>query len=127
MTGNETPSSWTNTTPSTSGSEILPGLIRSRLAAKDSSVPALTSQTSRVAKAAASQAAATAVPNESNDAPGTMSMASCITIACPNRVASATAIHPMAAAISTRIRSHDHADAARRPQRRSAAATTTCR
>src|SRR4051794_9225726 len=95
MTGYDTPSSWTNTTPSTSGSEISPGLIRSRLAAKDSSVPALKSQTSRVENAAVSQAAATAVQNESNDAPGTMSMASCMTTACPNRVAAATAIHPI--------------------------------
>ena len=48
-----------------------------------------------------SQAAATAVPNESNDAPGTMSIAICITIAWPNRVAAATASQPMAAATST--------------------------
>ncbi len=81
MTGNATPSSWTNTTPSTSGSVIAPGLILSRLAAKDSSVPALTSQTSSVPTAAAIQAAATAVANESKDAPGTMFMASCITTA----------------------------------------------
>ena len=101
MTGKETPSSWTKSTPSTSGSGIVPGLRRSRLAAKDSSVPALVSQTSRVPKAAAIQAAATAVQNESKDAPGTMVRAICITTACPNSVARATAIQPIAAASST--------------------------
>ena len=102
MTGNDTPSSWTNTTPSTSGSEIWPGLMRSRLAAKDSSVPALRSHTSRVPNAAASQAAATAVQNESNAAPGTMVSAICMMIACPKSVPAATAIQPMLAATTTR-------------------------
>ena len=64
-------------------------------------MPALTSQARRVPNAAASQAAATAVQNESKVAPGTRARASCITIAWPNSVASATAIQPMAAATST--------------------------
>ena len=65
MTGNETPSSCRNTTPSTSGSSMTPGLIRARLATKDSSVPALKIQASNVPNAAVIQATATAVQNES--------------------------------------------------------------
>ena len=102
MTGYDTPSSWMKTTPSTSGSGTSWGGSRRRVAAKDSSVPALISQVRTVPKAAAIQAAATAVQNESNPTPGTTVSASCITTAWPNRVASATAIHPMAAASSTR-------------------------
>ena len=71
------------------------------MAAKDSSVPALMSQVSRVPNAAAIQAAATAVQNESNSTPGTNVSASCITSAWPNSVARATAIQPIAAATST--------------------------
>ena len=71
------------------------------MAANDSSVPALISQVRSVPNAAAIQAAATAVQKESNCTPGTTDSASCITSAWPNRVASATATHPMAAASST--------------------------
>ena len=96
ITGNDTPSSCTKSTPSTSGSSMWPGLMRSRLAVNDSSVPALLSQASRVPKAAAIQAAANAVQKESNAAPGTRSRARYITIACPKRVARPTATHPNA-------------------------------
>ena len=71
------------------------------MAAKDSSVPALISQVSSVPNAAAIQAAATAVQNESNSTPGTKVSASHITSAWPNSVASATATQPIAAATST--------------------------
>jgi hypothetical protein len=126
MTGNETPSSWTNTTPSTSGSETLPGLIRSRLAAKDSSVPALTSHTSRVPNAAASQAAATGRARTSRTTrPGTMSMAICITMACPNSVAAPTASQPMARHLDEHG-THDHADDSRDSRPRPPTATTRC-
>ena len=54
-----------------------------------------------VPNAAAIQAAATAVQNESKCTPGTKVSASCITTAWPNRVASATPIQPMVAASST--------------------------
>ena len=81
MTGNGTPSSWMKRTPSTSGSATCPALIRSRLAAKDSSVPALRTHARIVPKAAAWIAAATAVQNESKFAPGTRSSARYITIA----------------------------------------------
>ena len=60
------------------------------------------SQVSSVPKAAAIQAAATAVQNESNATPGTKVSASHITRAWPNSVASATATHPIAAATSIR-------------------------
>ena len=65
MTGCDTPSSWTNSTPSTSGSGTSVGLVRSSAAANDSSVPALTSQVRKVPNAAASQEASTTVQNES--------------------------------------------------------------
>ena len=65
MTGWDTPSSWTNSTPSTSGSVTTAGLVRSSAAAKDSSVPALTIQVRKVPNAAASQEASTTVQNES--------------------------------------------------------------
>ena len=55
ITGWDTPSSWTKTTPSTSGSATSWTGSRSRVAAKDSSVPALISQVSSVPNAAAIQ------------------------------------------------------------------------
>ena len=64
-------------------------------------MPALKIQASRVPNAAVIQAAATAVQNESKDAPGTSANAICITIAWPKSVARATAIQPIAAASST--------------------------
>ena len=53
-TGNATPSSWTNTTPSTSGSATGTALIRRRMSetVNASSVPALPSQAAAVANTA---------------------------------------------------------------------------
>ena len=78
-----------------SGSGISLARIRSRLAPNDSSVPALMIHARIVPKAAAIQAAATAVQNESKLAPGTMSRARYITSAWPKTVARATATQPI--------------------------------
>ena len=70
-------------------------------------------QTSNVPNAAAIQDAATAVQKESKRAPGTTAKASCMTMAWPNTVASATATQPISGAELDQDGSHDHADEAR--------------
>lgn len=78
-----------------SGSETSLARIRSRLAANDSSVPALRIHARIVPNAAAIQAAATAVQNDSKLAPGTRYNARYITSAWPKTVARATATQPI--------------------------------
>ena len=103
MTGKDTPSSWRNTTPSTSGSEISPALIRSRLAAKDSSVPALASHTRGCRRRPRARPPRPPSRTSRTTRPGRCSARSASRR--PGRTAwpAATAIHPMAAATSTRI------------------------
>ena len=76
--------------------------MRSREPTNISSVPALSIHDSRVPNAAAIQDAATTVQKESKWTPGTQRRTSPITIAWPTTAPSATASHPMAAAIWTR-------------------------
>src|SRR5215213_293945 len=101
MTGNETPSSWTNTAPRTWGSATRPGLVRINAVAKVSSVPALSSQVRMVPKSATTHDATTAVQKDSKWAPGTMARASCRTTAWPKRAPRPTATQPTVATAAT--------------------------
>ena len=102
-TGNGTPSSWTNTTPSISGSATL-ACLRPKLrsvAVKASSVPAVASQVRKVPIAAAIQVAATNVQKDVTSTPGRSSRAMCMITACPATAKAPTANQPMVLATLT--------------------------
>ena len=92
-TGNGTPSSCTNTTPSTSGSGTVARFCPNRRSAavNASSVPAVNIQVRNVPTVAAIQVAAMRVQNDDASTPGTTSRARCIATACPAMATAAAA------------------------------------
>ena len=102
-TGNGTPSSCTNTTPSTSGSGTVARFCPNRRSAavNASSVPAVNIQVRNVPTVAAIQVAAMRVQNDDASTPGTTSRARCIATACPAMATAATASQPIAVATRT--------------------------